>query len=198
MNIDPVISINPNPSAVRKYSRALVATLVLLFGSIAFAETGELTADGSSNGPTMPRDELELCGEAKLRVLFWDVYESRLHTPGGVWQPGIRPLKLEIRYLRDIKAQDLVEQTAKEWTAQGISSEQHLNWLDQLNAQWRDVSKGDVISLMISEEGTSEFLFNGEPLGVIEHPQFGEDFAGIWLSDKTTRPELRSALIGES
>jgi len=141
--------------------------------------------------------DLALCGEAKLSVLFWDVYESRLLTPGGEWQPGIRPLRLEIRYLRDIKAADLVEQTAKEWQAQGISTEQHNLWLDQLNAQWRDVSEGDVIALEIDEQGKSQFLFNGEPIGTIDHPQFGEDFAGIWLSQNTTRPELRKALIGE-
>ena len=44
----------------------------------------------------------------------------------------------------------------------------------------------------------STFLFNGNAIGTIGDPQFGEDFAGIWLSPDTTRPALRRQLIGEA
>ncbi len=139
---------------------------------------------------------MEVCGEAKLSVLFWDVYESTLFTPRGQWHPGVRPLRLEIRYLRDIAAEDLIEQTRKEWQSQRIHSERHEAWLLQLGEQWRDVTEGDRVALAIDEQGVSTFYFNDEPIGLIIDPQFGEDFSGIWLSPNTTRPELRSALIG--
>lgn len=139
---------------------------------------------------------LEFRGQAKLSVLLWDVYESRLYTPGGEWAPGIRPLKLEIRYLRDVAAEDLVAQTRKEWVAQGIATDQHDQWLKQLSKLWQDVAKDDVIALELDANGATRFRHNGELLGTIEEPQFGEDFSGIWLSAKTTRPELRQALIG--
>ena len=63
---------------------------------------------------------LRKCGAARLKVLFWDIYESSLYTPDGTWSEGVRPLRLDIRYLRAISALDLVKQTGKEWAEQGI------------------------------------------------------------------------------
>lgn len=140
---------------------------------------------------------LQKCGDARLTVLFWDIYESSLFTPSGEYYPGIRPMRLEIRYLRAIKAKDLVAQTAKEWQAQGIEDNRHVHWLSVLADLWPNVNKNDVLALAIADNGSAEFIFNGELLGTIDDPDFGRDFAGIWLSPNTTRPQLRSALIGE-
>ena len=145
------------------------------------------------------RDQaLRKCGAARLKVLFWDIYESSLYTPDGTWSEGVRPLRLDIRYLRAISALDLVKQTGKEWAEQGKSSPQHMVWQGELLSIWPDVTEGDVISLAIDPSGVSTFLFNGDAIGTIGDPQFGEDFAGIWLSPDTTRPALRRQLIGEA
>lgn len=141
---------------------------------------------------------LEKCGEARLSLLFWDIYESTLYTPDGRYEPDVRPLRLEIRYLRSIRSEDLVAQTRKEWAAQGLASKQHDLWLETLGQLWRDVAKGDVIALTLSPSGSSTFHFNDQPLGRIPDPEFGRQFAGIWLSPNTTRPELRAALIGKT
>ena len=141
---------------------------------------------------------LRKCGVARLKVLFWDVYESSLYTPDGTWSEGVRPLRLDIRYLRSISALDLVKQTGKEWAEQGKSSPQHMVWQGELLSIWPDVTEGDVISLAIDPSGVSTFLFNGDAIGTIGDPEFGEDFAGIWLSPDTTRPTLRRQLIGEA
>ncbi len=141
---------------------------------------------------------LRKCGAARLKVLFWDIYESSLYTPDGTWSEGVRPLRLDIRYLRAISALDLVKQTGKEWAEQGKSSPQHMVWQGELLSIWPDVTEGDVISLAIDPSGVSTFLFNGDAIGTIGDPQFGEDFAGIWLSPDTTRPALRRQLIGEA
>ena len=147
-------------------------------------------------GAAAANTPLEKCGEAKLTVLFWDIYESSLYTPEGRYTPGIRPLRLEIKYLRDIKAQDLIEQTAKEWRAQGLDDPRHVQWLADLAALWPDVSGNDVITLTIDEASHAHFSFNGRSVGSIEEPDFARDFSGIWLSPLTTRPKIRAALIG--
>ena len=139
---------------------------------------------------------LEKCGTALLKVLFWEVYESSLYTPDGTWQDDTRPFRLDIRYLRTISAEDLVKQTGKEWAEQGKASPQHTTWMEDLRTLWPDVTSDDVISLAVDKAGVSTFLFNGEVIGSLQDPQFGEDFSGIWLAENTTRPKLRAQLIG--
>jgi len=174
-------------------SRAVLLAMALL-----------LTPMGQANSVgTVPMEDrgdqaLLKCGAARLKVLFWDIYESSLYTPDGTWSEGVRPLRLDIRYLRAISALDLVKQTGKEWAEQGKSSPQHMVWQGELLSIWPDVTEGDVISLAIDPSGVSTFLFNGDAIGTIGDPQFGEDFAGIWLSPDTTRPALRRQLIGEA
>ncbi len=161
-----------------------------------------ITADTPTDRPIYeaPQGAMETMlkprGSATLRVLFWDIYESTLFTPDGDWSPDIRPLRLDIRYLRNIESANLVEQTRKEWQSQGITSEQHDRWLAVLETIWPNVTPGDVISLSIDLEGRSTFSFNGNRVGSIEAAGFGADFAGIWLSPSTSRPKLRAALIG--
>jgi len=69
--------------------------------------------------------------------------------------------------------------------------------LAALAALWPDVSKNDVLTLHIDAADRSTFYRNGELLGVIDDPEFGDHFTGIWLAPTTTRPALRLALTGQ-
>lgn len=141
---------------------------------------------------------LKPVGEARLKVLFWPVYHSRLYSENGAYQRGQRPLRLEIEYLRDITAVQLVERTGQEWQSQNLTHENQQQWLVLLGTLWPDISKGDRLALELDADNRSRFYFNGEPLGEIADPDFGQQFLDIWLSPNTTRPELRSALIGQA
>lgn len=174
----------------------LALACLLVVGAPSAPASNALTE--SAEASLQALQSLQKCGEAKLSVLFWDVYESALYTPTGSWEPSVRPLRLQIRYLRDIAAKDLVKQTRKEWEAQSLSHPSHPEWLATLETLWPDVTKGDLLDLYVDENNISTFYFNGEKLGEIGEPLFGEHFAGIWLSPNTTRPELRAALIGKS
>ena len=48
--------------------------------------------------------DLQMVGEARLKVLFWSVYDSRLYTADGDSQAGERPVRLDIQYLMNIDA----------------------------------------------------------------------------------------------
>ena len=156
------------------------------------SSTPEVEADADLD----PNLTLKKCGTALLKALLWEVYESSLYTPDGTWQDDTRPFRLDIRYLRTISAEDLVKQTGKEWAEQGKASPQHTTWMEDLRTLWPDVTSEDVISLAVDKAGVSTFLFNGEVIGRLQDPQFGEDFSGIWLAENTTRPKLRDQLIG--
>ena len=141
-------------------------------------------------------EQLQLVGQARLEVLFWSIYDSRLYTADGRYSDGQRPLLLELEYLRDIEAADLVEHTRNEWQRLQLRADAQDMWLQELARMWPDVSEDDVLALQMSESGRSTFLLNGKPLGSIDDPQFGPSFLAIWLSPDTSRPDLRRSLIG--
>lgn len=141
-------------------------------------------------------EQLQLVGQARLEVLFWAIYDSRLYTADGRYSEGQRPLRLELEYLRDIEAADLVERTRNEWQHLQLRADEKELWLQELARLWPDVREDDVLALEMSESGRSTFLLNGKPLGSIDDPQFGPSFLAIWLSPDTSRPELRRSLIG--
>jgi len=151
-----------------------------------------------SVAPTLQASEEELkkVGEARLKVLFWSIYDSRLYAPGGTYERGKRPLKLEIEYLRDISAEDLVKRTGEEWESLGVTHERQNEWMQQLLTLWPDINKNDVLALELDNDSDATFYFNGERLGRIEDDDFGQHFIDIWLSPETSRPRVRLGLIG--
>lgn len=142
-------------------------------------------------------ETLRKVGEARLKVMFWSVYDSRLFTSDGNYTPGTRPLRLEIEYLLDISAPNLIKRTAQEWQAMGRQQPAQAQWLEQLANLWPNVRKGDVLTLEIAENERATFYHNGKRLGTMDDADFGQQFIDIWLSPESTRPELRLALIGE-
>jgi len=162
-----------------------VRILIIL---LLFVTTGALAQDGA---------RLEKVGEAKFEVLFWSIYRSRLYCPDGVYEPGVRPLRLEIEYLRNIRSEDLVKRTGEEWEQLGVTDPARRAWLARLRTLWPDVSKNDVLAVELDGDNRATFLHNGQRLGRIDDPAFGQRFVDIWLSPETSRPAMRLALTGK-
>lgn len=157
--------------------------------------TGRSSA--SSEATRSPEDDsLQKVGEARLRVLLWSIYTSRLYTPTGTYTESERPLRLEIEYLINVKSSALVDRTAREWDAMGREHPRQDDWLQRLNTLWPNIDKQDVLTLEVDENNVSTFFHNGDRLGRIDDPAFGQQFLDIWLSEDSTRPSLRSDLIG--
>lgn len=167
---------------------------------ISEARAADTGVDAVSAQPPNPLLRLSVdawprVGKARLKVLFWDVYDSALYTPSGHWDEH-PPYQLSLSYLRDIPVHQLVEETEKAWRQQGVSHDQQSAWLQQLGVLWPDVSAGDTLVLGVGVTGRNGFWFNGQFIGGIDHPDFGHLFAGIWLSENSPRPALRAQLIG--
>ena len=69
-------------------------------------------------------------------------------------------------------------------------------WLTSLNGMWPDVGPGDYIVTIVEPGGKTRFEDSNGQLGVIEDPEFGPAFLSIWLHPRTSRPDLRMALVG--
>ena len=163
--------------------------LAILLFTLPLAATAQ-------QAPATQPSAMQMVGEARLKVLFWSVYDSRLYTADGDYQAGERPVRLDIQYLINIDSDDLVARTASEWEAQQRSHERQEQWLQVLAGLWPDVSENDTISLEIQEDNRAVFYRNGELLGSLDDPDFGQYFLDIWLSPQTTRPQMRERLLG--
>lgn len=146
---------------------------------------------------TVNANELQLVGETRLKFMFWSVYDARLYTDNGQYEEGKRPLRLSLQYLLDIESEALVSRTRDEWDTQSLSHPRQEQWLQQLAGMWPDITEKDEITLHVDADNLSTFYFNGEVLGTIEDPEFGQHFLAIWLSPNTTRPDMRLALLGK-
>jgi hypothetical protein len=153
-----------------------------------------LTAGSAMANPT---NHLIKVGEAKLQILFWDIYTSELFSANGQYQKDIFPVALKIKYLRNIDAEDLIDKTLEEWLKLGVTKERAKPWLLQLQELWPNIKKSDELTLVVSQNLSSEFFFNGKSIGQITESEFGTNFLGIWLDENCSYPKLRKKLIGE-
>jgi hypothetical protein len=188
--------IGPHGRDARALVRLAGCFAVLTAAVLPAAARDDAAATQGASTPQRTDAELKKVGEARLRVLFWSIYNSRLYTPTGSYAGEERPLRLEIEYLIDVKSSALVDRTAREWDAMGREHPRQDAWLTRLDQLWPNIDKRDVLTLEVNEENVSTFFHNGTLLGRIDDAAFGEQFLDIWLSEDSTRPSLREALIG--
>ncbi|MGA0935550.1 MAG: chalcone isomerase family protein [Pseudohongiellaceae bacterium] len=166
-----------------------------------------LLAPALSAAETLPWSNMATVGQARLKVLFWTIYEATLYVgdqngnvnnrpvaPLFTW-PDSAPFALELEYQRDFQATALVEETRRQWQAMGVAAP--AEWLEQLQAILPGVKKGDSITLHVDAAGISTFYVNSRAAGTINDPEFSRQFSAIWLSAQTTHPAMRRQLIGE-
>lgn len=137
-----------------------------------------------------------IVGEGRFRHYIWDVYDARLYAPGGEWVAN-NPFALELTYLMSLKGKAIADQSIKEMRKQGFTDEIKLaTWHNQMRSIFPDVSTGEVITGIFTEDGTSVFYFGLKEIGRIQDPEFSKVFFDIWLGSKTSEPELRKKLLG--
>lgn len=140
--------------------------------------------------------QAELVGEGKMTFMFWDVYDAQLFAPEGDFQDS-PPYALTLTYLRDFSGEDIAERSVKEMKKQGFDDTQALDeWLNTMSEIFPDVAKGEKLTGVFKQDGTTEFFKNDESIGTVENQAFGEQFFAIWLNEKTSDPSLRKKLLG--
>ena len=137
-------------------------------------------------------------GEGRLSIAFWDIYDAVLYAPNGKYNPEA-PYALSIRYFREIDGADIAERSIYEMKKQGASDEKLLHsWYHQMLEIFPDVKDGTELTALFTSKKTTKFYHNGKLIGVVKDPLFGKHFSDIWLSEKTSEPELRLKLLGQS
>jgi len=142
------------------------------------------------------KPHLVLLGESRLSVLFWDIYDARLYVQGKTYDPD-KPFALSLTYLRDFSGSDIAERSIEEIRQQGFGDESVLaSWQVQLEMIFPDLVEGDEIMGISNPSEGAQFFLNGSLIGAITDQNLSGRFFDIWLSEKTSEPEMRQSLIG--
>lgn len=138
----------------------------------------------------------EKVGETRLRVMLFRIYDAQLYSDTGDYSDA-QALALRINYARSFSAEALLEQTREEWERMGfdIDAEKEA-WLQELQAIWPDVERGDCIVAHTLGNGITYFHGEGGLLGSVESELFAERFLGIWLAENARFRRNRDELIG--
>jgi hypothetical protein len=136
-------------------------------------------------------------GQARMSVLLWDVYDAKLLAPEGKWQANA-PFALQLTYLRHLDGVKIADRAVQEMRKQGFDDEIKLaTWHTQMREIFPDVYDGDTLTGIFTQDGETIFLNDGSEIGRIQDPDFAKRFSAIWLSPKTSAPDLRLALFGQ-
>jgi hypothetical protein len=144
---------------------------------------------------------LQPAGTARLTVWGFPVYEARLWVT-----PGFTPERyaehgfaLELHYLRDFRNEDIAQRSISEMRRIApLTEAQSARWLASLRGAFPDVRTGDRIVGIHRPGGEGaqvQFLTNGRLTGSLRDADFARRFFGIWLSERTSEPALRQALV---
>lgn len=166
----------------------------LLLGAAALA-----TGSAAQASDTLARQQgLRPAGQGLMRVWGFDVYRARLWVaPGfqaGDW--GREPLLLALNYLRAFSGRDIAERSITEMRRVGpFNDAQAARWQGALATLLPDVRAGDTLTGWHRPGQGAEFWRGDTRLGELADPAFSRLFFGIWLSEQTSAPELRQALL---
>ncbi len=163
------------------------------------AETAPVAAPSPRPGATAALAQLHAAGSGTYTWWGFDVYQASLWVE-PVFEPAARARQryaLELQYLRAFKGRDIAQRSLEEMRRIGAFTDaQAQAWLQSMAAVFPDVAAGDrLLGLHLPGRG-AQFLYNGRLVGQVADPEFAHLFFGIWLSEQTSAPRLRAALLG--
>ncbi len=193
----------------RQSLRALTLGALTLAGGVPLGHAqGVAPPGGNASGPPgagAPRWLADLLPQARLqgksRLRFWglDIYDAHLWTRPD-FEPerfAQHPLVLDLTYLRSLSGPRIAERSLKEMQALPAYDPVRADaWLQAMTAVFPDVADQDRLAGVYRPGQATRFWLNGRALGEVADPAFGPLFFGIWLSPRTSEPQMRQALLG--
>lgn len=179
-----------NRQALLTRAAAVMATTAALWWP-AQASTVEPTAAAALNGK-------QTVGSSLFRYWGFEVYQATLHAGAGFDAERFEQQRfaLELQYRRPFKGRDIAQRSIDEM--QGIaplSAQQAADWSAAMQRAFPDIQPGDrLLGVHVPGSG-ARFYFNGQLRATVDDPAFSARFFGIWLSPRTSAPQLRAALI---
>ena len=178
------------------------ALLALTTALAAWPAAGQTATHTASAVPAEVQTDLpgaRLQGQGRLRFFGLHVYDIRLWAP--VLLRGDDALRssaaIEIEYARSLKGPLIADRSLTEMRrVADFDAVDGERWLARMKQLFPDVQAGDRITFVHRPGEGARFHLNGRLSGEVRDATFARLFAGIWLSPRTSEPQLRSALLG--
>jgi hypothetical protein len=145
--------------------------------------------------------EAQWSGSARLRFFGLSVYDANLWVAPSFRASAYaqHAFAIELRYLRQLKGAAIAERSLTEMRRVGsIGAEQASRWLARMQEAFPDVVDGDRIVGIHTPGVGAQFWVNGQLRATVADPEFAGYFFGIWLSESTSEPAMRSALLARA
>ncbi len=158
---------------------------------------------GISSATALLPDEalqgLSLIGKGKFSYFGLHIYDARLYATSkdfNTQQLTETRYALALHYARDLQGHKIAERSEQEMAKQDTATQAERQlWLQHMKALFPDVKKDDVLIGIYTPQKGTRFFHNHKLLGEVSDARFAQAFFGIWLSDKTSAPRLREALL---
>ena len=184
------------------------AAMALLAGTVPATAHAQATANATSVNTVALPGELQadlpaarLAGTARLTFWGLDIYNAALWVPPDFQSARYpqHPFALQLTYLRSLDGAAIAKRSIDEMLRQvKFTPERAQAWQTAMAAIFPDVKSGDRITGIHKPGVGASFLLNGKPRGDIADAEFARLFFGIWLSDATSEPAMRKALLAQT
>ena len=150
------------------------------------------------------REPLELPGQfssAKLqgsgRLTWWGlhIYDAAFYRVGSLSSPEFA---LNLRYQKSFSGISIANRSVEEMRRIGVPDAQATLWGRELSAFLPNVESGQTLTAVYSPKQGTTFYHDRKQIAQIPGADFSKAFFGIWLDPKTSAPQLRSELLGQS
>jgi len=185
-----------NPEALTR--RRALAVLAAAVGAKSTSALAGALQPPSEVQADLPGARLQ--GQGRLRYFGLHVYDIRLWAPAPLRPDDAVRVNaaLEIEYARRLVGTLIAERSITEMRRIGnITAADGERWLETMRQLFPDVRAGDRITGVHQAGEAARFHFNGRLLGEVRDAVFARLFFGIWLSPRTSEPQLRAALLGQ-
>lgn len=189
---------------VRQVTRRLLTAVLAAGISTGSAWSAQSQAEQSTTPPQQVQQALPkavLLGSAKLRFFGLPIYDANLWVEPNfdASNYATQPLVLELIYQRSFSGAEIAKRSIDEIQRQrSLTAEQARNWRLALATLLPDVLPGDSLTGLYQPQLGMQLWHGNQALGSIEDVELARLFFGIWLSTKTSEPNLRTQLLGLS
>lgn len=172
--------------------KLIVVLIFLVFSSSIFAKEIDPPKDIDKYF-----NEPYILGNYRLSYFGFNLYDIQaIIEKADIGKADRSKVAIHVRYNRDISKEDLMESTFEEVAQVSGKDKGYViaNYRKTLEKLFFEITEGDE-KLAIKNGANFKFFYNDKLIDDFDDQFFADNFIGMWLSKKTSRPKMRQNLL---